>query len=66
MKNASCFIFRLPCTKNSTISKWKVVQTPTSSLDFPYTEQGSPHLHTEHHLNRLTHEYIKHDSHWLH
>ena len=28
-------------------SKWKVVQTPTCSLDSPYTEHGNPHFHTK-------------------
>ena len=39
-------------------SKWKVVKPPTRSLDSSYTEHGNPHLHTEHCLNRLSHEYI--------
>ena len=38
--------------------KWKVIQLPTRSLDFPYTEHGDLHLHTEHGLNRLPPEYI--------
>ena len=41
-------------------SKWKVVQTPTCSLDSPYTEHGDLHFHIERRLNRLPHEYIKH------
>jgi hypothetical protein len=53
--------------KNATIfSKWKVVKHPTRSLDSPYTKHGNPHFHTEPHLNRLPHEYITLDSHWLH
>ena len=47
-------------------SKWKVVKPPTRSLDSPYTEHGNPRFYTKHHLNWLTHEYIKLDSHWLH
>ena len=37
----------------------KFIKPPTCSLDSPYTEQGNPYFHTEHHLNHLTHEYIK-------
>ena len=40
-------------------SKWKVVKPPTCSLDFPHTEHGNSRFHREHHLNRLTHEYIE-------
>ena len=47
-------------------SKWKVVKLHVRSLDSPYTEHGNLQFHTEHHLNRFTHEYIKLDSHWLH
>ena len=39
-------------------SKWKVVQSPTRSLDSPYTKHGNPYFHTEHHLNRLLDEYF--------
>ena len=43
----------------------KFVEPPTRSLGSPYTEHGTPHSHTKHHLNQLTHEYIKHDYIWL-
>jgi hypothetical protein len=50
--------FFLPCTKNSTMfESEKFVQSPTRSLDSPYTEHGIPHFHTEHRLNRSPHEY---------
>ena len=59
MKNACCFIFFCPIQKNATIfQSGKLVQTPTRSLDSPYTEHGNLHFHTEHRLNRLPHEYI--------
>jgi hypothetical protein len=57
MKNASSFI--LFCLVQNIPQFFKVesfVQPPTHSL--PYTEHGTPHFHTEHHLNRLPHEYI--------
>ena len=56
MQVVSCF-FALyqKCLK---FSKWKVVKTPTRSLDSPYTEHGNPHFHTKHRLNRSLHEYI--------
>ena len=45
--------------KNSTIfQSGRFVQPPTRSLDFFYTEHGTPHFRTEHHLNQLPHEYI--------
>ena len=58
MKNASCFMFFSPIQKkkekNATIfSKWRVVCTPTRSLDSPYVEHGNPHFHAEHRLDRL-------------
>jgi hypothetical protein len=50
--------FFFPCTKNSTISQsGKFVKPPTHSLDSPYTEHGTSHFHTKHHLSRLPHEY---------
>jgi hypothetical protein len=59
MKNASCFIIFCLVQKNSTISQsGKFVQPPIRSLDSPYTEHGTSHFHTEHHLNRLPCEYI--------
>ena len=47
-------------------SKWKVVQTPTHSLDSPYTKHGNRHFYTERRLNRLPHGTLTLDSHWLH
>ena len=58
MKNAICFIFFSLVQKLLKISKWKVVKPSTRSLDSPYTEHNILHLHTEHRLNRLSHEYI--------
>ena len=37
---------------------WKVVQTPTRSLDSPYIEHGNLHFFIEYRLNHLPHEYI--------
>ena len=50
--------FSALCKKCYNFSKWKVVQTPTRSLDSPYTEHGNLHFHMEHRLNWLPHEYI--------
>ena len=59
MKNASCFIFFCLVQKTSTVfQSGKFVQTPTRSLDSPYTEYGTLHFHTERRLNQLPHEYI--------
>ena len=40
-------------------SKLKAVKLPTRSLDSSYAKYGDPHFHTEHRLNRLSHEYNK-------
>jgi hypothetical protein len=60
MQVVSYFLFHVQ-RKSYNFSKWKVVKTPTHSLDSPYAEHGNPPFHTERYLNQLTHEYIKHD-----
>ena len=59
------YIF-IPCTKYSkNFQSGKLSNPHTHSSDSPYIEHSNPHFHTEHHLNWLTPEYIKHDYIWL-
>jgi hypothetical protein len=58
MKKASCFVF-LFFVNYIIFQSGKFVKSPTWSVDSFEIEHGSAHFHIEHHLNRLSHEYIQ-------